>query len=57
MAAAKTIKEKPKSLKFSEDPELSEEAEKQLQEARKTPLSKYVSHKKMEKEFLRRRIQ
>ena len=53
MAAAKTIKEKPKSLKFSEDPKLSEEAEKQFQEARKTPLSKYVSHKKMEKEFSR----
>ena len=53
MATAKTIKEKLKSLKFSEDPELSEEAEKQLQEARKTPLSNYVSQKKMEKEFLR----
>ena len=53
MAAANTIKEKPKSLKFSEDSELSKESKKQLQEARKTPLSKYVSQKKMEKEFLR----
>ncbi|MBI2144433.1 hypothetical protein HYU17_04770 [Candidatus Woesearchaeota archaeon] len=36
-----------------EDFELSESAKKELEQARKTPRSEYVSQKEMEKEFLR----
>ena len=37
----------------AEDFELSEEAKKQLEEARKTPRAEYISQEDMEKEFLR----
>ena len=37
---------------LAEDFELSKEAKKQLEEARKTPRAKYLSQKEMEKEFL-----
>lgn len=38
---------------IAEDFELSKEAKKQLEEARKTPRAEYISQKDMEKEFLR----
>ena len=38
---------------ISEDFELSSEAKRQLEEARKTPRSEYISQEDMEKEFLR----
>ena len=37
----------------AEDFELSQEAKKQLEEARKTPRAEYISQEDMEKEFLR----
>ena len=58
----KTIHEDLKNLQkdmqfikhaISEDFELSSEAKKQLDEARKTPRSEYISQEDMEKEFLR----
>lgn len=38
---------------IAEDYELSDEAKRQLEEARKTPLSEYISHEEIEKEFLK----
>lgn len=38
---------------IAEDFELSKEAKKQLEEARKTPRAEYISQKDIEKEFLR----
>ena len=38
---------------IAEDFELSNEAKKQLEEARKTPRAEYISQKDIEKEFLR----
>lgn len=38
---------------LSEDFELSGEAKKGLEEARKTPLKEHISQEEMEKEFLR----
>ena len=38
---------------IAEDFELSKEAKKQLEEARKTPRAEHTSQKEMEKEFLR----
>ncbi|MBI2652609.1 hypothetical protein HYX00_04040, partial [Candidatus Woesearchaeota archaeon] len=38
---------------IAEDFELSNEAKKQLEEARKTPRADYISQKNIEKEFLR----
>ena len=38
---------------IAEDFELSKEAKKQLEEARKTPRAEYISQKDVEKEFLR----
>ena len=38
---------------LTEDFELSSEAKRQLEQARKTPRSEYISQKDMEKEFLR----
>ena len=58
----KTIHEDLKNLQkdmqfikhaISEDFELSSEAKRQLEEARKTPRSEYISQEDMEKEFLR----
>ncbi len=51
----KAIKQQLKklSLVLQEDFELSEHAKKELEEARKTPRSEYVSQKEMENEFLR----
>ena len=40
------------SLMLEEDFELSGHAKKELEEARKTPRSEYISQKEMEKEFL-----
>ena len=37
----------------AEDFEISHEAKKQLEEARKTPRTEYISQEDMEKEFLR----
>ena len=58
----KTIHEDLKNLQkdmqfikhaLTEDFELSSEAKRQLEQARKTPRSEYISQKDMEKEFLR----
>ena len=58
----KTIHEELRSLQkdmqfikhaISEDFELSKEAKKQLEEARKTPRAEYIHQKDIEKEFLR----
>lgn len=58
----KTIHEDLRSLQkdmqflkhaIAEDFELSKEAKKQLEEARKTPRAGYLSQKDIEKEFLR----
>lgn len=58
----KTIHEDLKNLQkdmqflkhaIAEDFELSNEAKKQLEEARRTPRSEYISQEDMEKEFLR----
>ena len=38
---------------LSEDFELSEEAQKGLEEARKTPVKDHISQEEMEKEFLK----
>ena len=38
---------------IAEDFELSKEAKRQLEEARKTPKAEYISQKDIEKEFLR----
>ena len=38
---------------IAEDFELSKEAKKQLEEARRTPRAEYISQKDIEKEFLR----
>ncbi len=39
-------------MMLEEDYELSDEAKKELEEARKTPHSKYISQKDVEKRFL-----
>lgn len=49
----KTSVEKIKSM-LEEDYELSSTAKKELVEARKTPTSKYISQKDVEKRFLKR---
>ena len=41
-------------IMLEEDYELSDEAKKELKEARKTPHSKYISQKYVEKRFLRK---
>lgn len=51
------LKDLQKDMKFikhalAEDFELSNEAKRQLEEARKTPRSEYISQEDMEKEFL-----
>ena len=62
LVSLKTIHEDLRSLQkdmqfikhaIAEDFELSKEAKKQLEEARKTPRAEYVSQKDIEKEFLR----